>query len=208
MLRRFCAWDLESLHEFKLIQVNPSQSSSQLHIRFVRPFFSKLSFLCAFSFYACSFSSFSSPFFLFECFSTIFSILFSLPTSTKRTIVVSFLSWKMFFCSEVLLWAHSRVQLEAPSGAKARRRSCPGRFFTGQDVEVILAIFASRPLVDPQFLWFEICVLQWLLVYREDMSGKTCVMLFRFVSLTCYELLGQFFDPLSNIIGKNVSQRI
>ena len=118
------------------------------------------------------------------------------------------LSWKMFFCSEVLLWTHSRVQLEAPSGAKARRRSCPGRFFTGQDVEVILAIFASRPLVDPQFLWFEICVLQWLLVYREDMSGKTCVMLFRFVSLTCYELLGQFFDPQSNIIGKNVSQGI
>jgi len=142
------------------------------------------------------------PFFLFECISTIFFILFSLPTSTKRTIVVSFLSWKNFFCSEVLLWTHSRVQLEAPSGAKARRRSCPGRFFTGQDVEVILAIFASRPLVDPQFLWFEICVLQWLLVYREDMSGKTCVMLFRFVSLTCYELLGQFFDPQSNIIGK------
>ena len=96
MLRRFCAWDLESLHEFKLIQVNPSQSSSQLHIRFVRPFFSKLSFLCAFSFYACSFSSFSSPFFLYECFSTIFSILFSLPTSTKRTIVVSFLTHSSF----------------------------------------------------------------------------------------------------------------
>ena len=142
------------------------------------------------------------PFFLFECISTIFFILFSLPTSTKRTIVVSFLSWKMFFCSEVLLWTHSRVQLEAPSGAKARRRSCPGRFFTGQDVEVILAIFASRPLVDPQFLWFDICVLQWLLVYREDMSGKTCVMLFRFVSLTCYELLGQLFDSQSNIFGK------
>ena len=34
------------------------------------------------------------------------------------------------------------------------------------------------------------------------MSGKTCVMLFRFVSLTCYELLGQFFDPQSNIIEK------
>ena len=68
MLRRFCAWDLESLHEFKLIQVNPSQSSSQLHIKFVRPFFSKSAFLCAFSFYACSFSSFSSLFFSLRMF--------------------------------------------------------------------------------------------------------------------------------------------
>ena len=106
MLRRFCAWDLESLHEFKLIQVNPSQSSSQLHIRFVRPLFSKSSFLCAFSFFACSFSSFSSLFFLFKCFCTIFFILFSLPTSTKRTIVVSFWVEK---CFSVLRYSYGRT---------------------------------------------------------------------------------------------------
>ena len=61
MLRRFCAWDLESLHEFKLIQVNPSQSSSQLHIRFVR-LFSQSRLFCV------PFHSMLVPFLLFLLF--------------------------------------------------------------------------------------------------------------------------------------------
>ena len=117
MLRRFCAWDLESLHEFKLIQVNPSQSSSQLHIRFVRPFFSKSSFLCAFSFYACSFSSFSSLFFSSIVSVLSFSSYFHFRLRPKEQLLFHFWVEKHFSvlrysCGRTLgcNWKHPRVQ--------------------------------------------------------------------------------------------------
>ena len=93
--------------------------------------------------------------------------------------------------------------MDALSGATGSTLGCKG-------TEALLswAIFYrtrcggySRDFCEPTSCWPSVSVI-W------DMSGKTCVMLFRFVSLTCYELLGQFFDPQSNIIGKNVSRGI
>ena len=164
MLRRFCAWDLESLHEFKLIQVNPSQSSSQLHIRFVRPFFSKSSFLCAFSFYACSFSSFSPLFFSSNVSVLSFSSYFHFRLRPKEQLLFHFELKNVF-----LFWG---TLMDALSGATGSTLGCKG-------TEALLswAIFYrtrcggySRDFCEPTSCWPSVSV-----IWHLRASMITCI---------------------------------